>query len=157
MHTSGGVAEGAAAASGEGPYKIQYELQDTMQTLVGIVRNEGEMKQALEAIRKYKARAEKVAVVGNREYNAGWHTALDLQNLLTVSEAITKAGLQRKESRGGHFRNIFCGGSTHWWSLDYECLVEVVFLHQYPLRRPLNDRPSPIFQSNTTSQRRHNF
>jgi succinate dehydrogenase / fumarate reductase flavoprotein subunit len=90
-----------------GPYAVQRELQDTMQDLVGIVRTENEMKQALEAIEKLKARAKTVGVTSHREYNPGWHTALDLQNLLTVSEAVARAALERKESRGGHFRDDF--------------------------------------------------
>jgi succinate dehydrogenase / fumarate reductase, flavoprotein subunit len=93
--------------SKEGPYAVQHELQDMMQDLVGIVRLEDEMKRALEGLEKLKARAEKVGVDGNREYNPGWHTALDLQNLLTVSEAITRSAIERKESRGGHFREDY--------------------------------------------------
>ena len=78
-----------------------------MQALVGIVRNEGEMQQALENLGKMKDRAEHVAVYGHREYNPGWHTALDLKHLLTIAEATTRAALERKESRGGHFREDF--------------------------------------------------
>jgi len=92
---------------GENPYAIQKDLQETMQDLVGIVRNETEMRQALEKIGNFKMRAEKTAVTGNREYNPGWHTALDLKNLLTVSEAITRAALERKESRGAQFREDY--------------------------------------------------
>ncbi len=88
----------------EGPYQIQQKLQETMQDLVGIVRMESEMKQALAEIERLRERAGLVAVEGNREYNNGWHTALDLPNLLTVSEAITRAALEREESRGAHFR-----------------------------------------------------
>ena len=92
---------------GEGPYDVQYALQDMMQDLVGIVRVETEMKQALDGLTELKKRAVKVGVHGNREYNPGWHTALDLDNLLTVSEAITRAAIERKESRGGHFRDDY--------------------------------------------------
>jgi len=92
---------------GENPYAIQKDLQETMQDLVGIVRNETEMRQALEKIGDFKTRAEKTAVMGNREYNPGWHTALDLKNLLTASEAITRAALERKESRGAQFREDY--------------------------------------------------
>jgi succinate dehydrogenase / fumarate reductase flavoprotein subunit len=91
----------------ENPYAIQKDLQETMQDLVGIVRDETEMCQALEKIGNFKMRAEKTAVTGNREYNPGWHTALDLKNLLTVSEAITRAALERKESRGAQFREDY--------------------------------------------------
>ena len=90
---------------GESPYQVQKDLQDTMQDFVGIVRNESEMLKALEKIADFKKRAEHAAVTGNREYNPGWHTALDLESLLTVSEAIARAALERKESRGAQFRD----------------------------------------------------
>jgi succinate dehydrogenase / fumarate reductase flavoprotein subunit len=90
-----------------GPFQIQYELQELMQENVGIVRREDEMKRALEAVKGLQKRAEKVGVPGNREYNPGWSTALDLHPLLTVSEAIAKAAIERKESRGGHFRDDY--------------------------------------------------
>jgi succinate dehydrogenase / fumarate reductase flavoprotein subunit len=105
------VARGAVGtfdrSDGENPYAIQKDLQETMQNLVGIVRTETEMREALEKINNFKARAEKAAVTGNREYNPGWHTALDLRNLLAVSEAITRAALERKESRGAQFREDY--------------------------------------------------
>jgi succinate dehydrogenase / fumarate reductase, flavoprotein subunit len=91
----------------ENPYAVQYTLQDTMQELVGIVRQEGEMLQALQQIEQLKQRAERAAVAGHREYNNGWHTSIDLHNLLTVSEIITRSALERKESRGGHFRDDY--------------------------------------------------
>src|SRR5438477_291609 len=81
--------------------------EEPMQDLVGIVRTETEMREALEKIGNLKTRAEKAAVTGNREYNPGWHTAIDLKNLLTVSEAITRAALERKESRGAQFREDY--------------------------------------------------
>jgi succinate dehydrogenase / fumarate reductase flavoprotein subunit len=95
------------ATSGEGPYQVQYALQDMMQDLVGIVRNEAEMTRALEALTELRVRADRVGVGGHREYNPGWHAALDLHNLLTVSEAITRSAIERKESRGGHFREDY--------------------------------------------------
>ncbi|PYL78056.1 MAG: fumarate reductase/succinate dehydrogenase flavoprotein subunit [Verrucomicrobia bacterium] len=91
----------------ENPYAIQKELQQTMQDLVGIVRNETEMCEALKNIGQFKTRADNAAVTGNREYNPGWHTTLDLKNLLIVSEAITRAALERKESRGAQFREDY--------------------------------------------------
>jgi succinate dehydrogenase / fumarate reductase flavoprotein subunit len=91
----------------ENPYAVQYTLQDTMQDLVGIVRQEGEMLQALQQIEQLKQRAERAVVAGHREYNNGWHTSIDLHNLLTVSEIITRSALERKESRGGHFRDDY--------------------------------------------------
>jgi succinate dehydrogenase / fumarate reductase flavoprotein subunit len=92
---------------GAGPYQVQHELQGMMQKLVGIVRLEHEMQEALHEIGKLQQQARHVAVYGNREYNGGWHTALDLPNLLTVSEAITRAAIERKESRGAHFRDDY--------------------------------------------------
>jgi succinate dehydrogenase / fumarate reductase flavoprotein subunit len=91
----------------EGPYQVQQDLQVMMQDLVGIVRKEQEMQRALDGIGKLWERARRVRVVGNREYNPGWHTALDLHSLLTVSEAITRAGIERKESRGAQFRDDY--------------------------------------------------
>jgi len=93
--------------AGENPYKVQHDLQQTMQNLVGIVRRDGEMRQALGELEQYTVRATRVGVSGRRDYHAGWHTALDLRNLLTVSEAITRSALERRESRGGHFRDDY--------------------------------------------------
>ncbi len=99
-----GASQGGSA---EGPYQVQHELQNMMQDFVGIVRNEEEMKRALEGVGRLRDRAAHAAVYGHREYNPGWHTALDLKHLLTVSEAITLSALDRRESRGGHFREDF--------------------------------------------------
>ncbi len=99
--------ERPAGGGNEGPYQVQSDLQNMMQELVGIVRLQNEMEKALDGIGKLKARAAMVAVQGHREYNPGWHTAIDLKHLLTISEAITVAALDRKESRGGHFREDF--------------------------------------------------
>ncbi len=97
----------SGARQGEGPYQVQYALQEMMQDLVGIVRNEAEMQRALEGLGPLRERASRVGVGGHREYNPGWHAALDLHNLLTVSEAITRSALERRESRGGHFREDY--------------------------------------------------
>jgi succinate dehydrogenase / fumarate reductase flavoprotein subunit len=94
-------------ASSENPFTIQQDLQAMMQDLVGIVRQEDEMVRALEGLERLKARAARAGVSGHREYNTGWHTAQDLGNLLIVSEAITRSALERKESRGGHFRQDY--------------------------------------------------
>ena len=91
----------------ENPYEIQGDLQELMQDNVGIVRTESEMQLALEQLEKLKERANRSGVVGHREFNPGWHTALDLKNLLTASEAITRAALERKESRGAQFREDY--------------------------------------------------
>jgi succinate dehydrogenase / fumarate reductase flavoprotein subunit len=93
--------------AGEGPYQVQEDLQKTMQNHVGIVRNQIEMEHALVELRALSERAARVGVPGNREYNPGWHTALDLRHLLIVSEAIARSALARRESRGGHFREDY--------------------------------------------------
>ena len=92
---------------GENPYEIQKDLQELMQDNVGIVRTETEMQDALKQLRQLNERANRAGVIGHREYNPGWQTALDLKNLLTVSEAIALAALERKESRGAQFREDY--------------------------------------------------
>jgi succinate dehydrogenase / fumarate reductase, flavoprotein subunit len=100
--------------AGENPYQIQYDLQETMQDLVGIVRVESEMQQALDAIGQLRARAERTGIAGNREYNNGWHTTIDIGNMMIVSQAITRAALLRKESRGAQFREDFPNKDSEW-------------------------------------------
>ena len=95
------------SGNGESPYHVQHDLQSMMQELVGIVRTEEEMQRALGQLGALRERAAKVGADGNREYNPGWHTAMDLKNLLTISEAIARAAIERKESRGGHFRDDY--------------------------------------------------
>ena len=90
-----------------------------MQDLVGIVPPEAEMQRALEGLAALRERSSRVKVTGNREYNPGWHTALDLHNLLTVSEAITRAALARKESRGGHFRDDYPDKDARFGRFNY--------------------------------------
>ncbi len=96
-----------AAGGGEGPYPVQNDLQEMMQSLVGIVRREEEMVRALEGLGKLWERSQKIAVHGHREYNPGWHTAIDLKHLLTVSEAITRAAIERKESLSKQGRDLW--------------------------------------------------
>jgi succinate dehydrogenase / fumarate reductase flavoprotein subunit len=94
---------------GENPYQIQKDLQELMQDNVGIVRTESEMQYALGQLQQLKQRANRATVTGNREYNPGWHTTIDLKNLLTVSEAVTRTAIERKESRGAQFREDYPG------------------------------------------------
>ena len=101
-------------AAGENPFAVQSELQDIMQNLVGIVRTESEMQEALGKIEALRVRAAKAGITGNIEYNTGWHTALDLDNMLSISEMIAIAALERKESRGGHFRDDYPDKSAEW-------------------------------------------
>jgi succinate dehydrogenase / fumarate reductase flavoprotein subunit len=93
--------------SGENPFAVQHELQAMMQDLVGIVRQESEMREALTRLAALSDRAGRAGACGNREYNTGWHTALDLANMLPVSEAITRSAIERQESRGAHFREDY--------------------------------------------------
>ena len=99
---------------GEGPYAIQQDLQVMMQGLVGIVRQDTEMQRALDGLVQLNDRTNQVSVVGHREYNTGWHTALDLRNLLTVSEAVARAAIMRQESRGAHFREDYLAKDDAW-------------------------------------------
>ncbi len=96
-------------ANAEAAYAVQHDLQDTMQDLVGIVRVENELKEAIDRLAKLRDRARKVRVDGHRQYNPGWHGALDLENMLVISEAVARSALDRTESRGAHTRNDFPG------------------------------------------------
>ena len=100
--------------SGEAPYQLQYELQDLMQSQVGIVRNDAELCAALDSLQRLQERVKRVEAQGNREYNAGWHTALDLRNLMPVAEAVTRAAIERRESRGAHFREDYLEKDDEW-------------------------------------------
>ncbi|MGA8554079.1 MAG: hypothetical protein WB630_06620, partial [Candidatus Acidiferrales bacterium] len=91
-------------AGGESPYQIHHDLQDVMQTLVGIFRTEQDLRRALTEIEKLKARAARMRVEGSRLFNPGWHLSRDIQCMLTVSEACTRAAIARRESRGAHSR-----------------------------------------------------
>ena len=101
------VAPFERGATAEKPFQIQHDLQEMMQTLVGIVRTEEEMRRALDGLVALRDRASRAGIGGGRDYNPGWHTVLDLPNLLTISEAITRSALERRESRGGHFRDDY--------------------------------------------------
>jgi succinate dehydrogenase flavoprotein subunit len=103
---------------GENPYQIQKDLQDMMQTLVGIIRTEAELKEAVQRLEALKERASRVRVEGGRPYNPGWNLALDLRSLLSVSEAITLAALERMESRGGHTREDYPKTDPHFGSVN---------------------------------------
>ena len=103
----------------EGSYQIQAELQSSMQDLAGIVRKEENLKKAIEKVQELSERAKNVGVGGNREYNPGWHTCLDLKHLLTVAEASARVAIERKESRGAHFRDDYPAKDPEWakWTL----------------------------------------
>jgi succinate dehydrogenase / fumarate reductase flavoprotein subunit len=100
--------------NGESPYQIHRDLQDTMQKLVGIFRNEGDLRQALDELEKLKERTKHVHVEGSRLFNPGWHLAHDLRSMLTISEAVTRSALARRESRGAHSRIDYPSLDTAW-------------------------------------------
>jgi len=106
-------------SGGENPFQIQHDLQGMMQDLVGIVRTEDEMQQALVSIKELKERREKISLTGNIDFNPSWHTALDLHNLLNVSEAITLAAIERKESRGGQYREDFPAKDAEFGKVNF--------------------------------------
>jgi len=103
---------------GENPYAVQEALQDMMGAYVGIARKEDDLRTALAELEKLRARAARVAVEGNRQYNPGWNTAIDLKNLLTVSEAVTRAALERRESRGAHTRVEYPDSDQHFGTVN---------------------------------------
>jgi succinate dehydrogenase / fumarate reductase flavoprotein subunit len=122
-------AEAAALApfrteGGENPYAIQAELQSTMNDLVGIIRKAEEIEQALLTLQQLRGRVAKVGVEGHRQYNPGWHLALDLRNMLLVSECVAKAALERTESRGGHTRDDYPAMNPEWRTINLVCSLD---------------------------------
>ena len=123
-------------SQGENPYTVQHELQQTMNDLVGIIRTESELVESLEKLRGLKARAMRAAVEGHRQYNPGWHLAIDLKNMMIVSECIARAALERTESRGGHTRSDFPQTDPQWGKENLICTLpggyaaDVVIAHQ---------------------------
>jgi succinate dehydrogenase / fumarate reductase flavoprotein subunit len=106
---------------GENPYAVQHDLQQTMHDLVGIIRTAPEMQEALDRIAALKERVANLSVEGHRQYNPGWHLALDLPHMLLVSECIARAALQREESRGGHTRDDFPATDAEWARTNLVC------------------------------------
>jgi succinate dehydrogenase / fumarate reductase flavoprotein subunit len=124
---------------GENPYSIQQDLQQSMNDLVGIIRTGKELERSLEEIEAFKERARKLAVEGHRQYNPGWHLALDLRNMLLVSECIAKAALAREESRGGHTRDDFPATDDTWGTKNL-----VVRLNDAGDGVDLTEQPLPV-------------
>jgi succinate dehydrogenase / fumarate reductase flavoprotein subunit len=112
---------GAADAAVENPYSIHSEMQQMMNDLVGIIRREGEIAEALQRLGGLRARADRAGVEGHRQFNPGWHLALDLRNMLDVSECVAKAALERTESRGGHTREDFPAMDPQWRGVNLVC------------------------------------
>ncbi|WP_418958931.1 fumarate reductase/succinate dehydrogenase flavoprotein subunit [Streptomyces tritici] len=117
-----------AEATGEGPvenpYALHQELQQTMNDLVGIIRREAEMAEALERLAGLRERARRVGVEGHRQFNPGWHLALDLRNMLLVSECVARAALERTESRGGHTREDYPAMDRAWRAVNLLCRLD---------------------------------
>ena len=126
-----GIEAAAAAAlapfaeeGGENPYTLHQEMQQTMNDLVGIIRTAEEIEQALARLEELKVRAQHLTVEGHRQFNPGWHLALDLRNMLAVSECIARAALLRQESRGGHTRDDYPGMDSAWRSRLLVCSMD---------------------------------
>jgi succinate dehydrogenase / fumarate reductase flavoprotein subunit len=131
--------EGGASGFTENPYTIQQDLQQSMNDLVGIIRTAEELTRSLAEIERLKERAQHLLVEGHRQYNPGWHLALDLRNMLVVSESIAKAALAREESRGGHTRDDFPGPDETWGSKNL-----VVRLDSTGNGVELSEQPLPV-------------
>jgi succinate dehydrogenase / fumarate reductase flavoprotein subunit len=116
--------EGGGENGHENPYALHQELQQTMNDLVGIIRRADEMTEALGRLTKLKERAAGILVEGNRQFNPGWHLALDLRNMLLVSECVARAALERQESRGGHTRDDYPDASPEWRQINVICELE---------------------------------
>ncbi|MBL7860950.1 MAG: fumarate reductase/succinate dehydrogenase flavoprotein subunit [Cyclobacteriaceae bacterium] len=105
-------------SAGENPFALQDELQEMMQDLVGIVRNENDLIMAQDKLKALESRVAHVGCTGNRGYNPGWHTAMELKHMLTVAQAIAISARERKESRGGHFREDYPDKSTEFSNVN---------------------------------------
>jgi succinate dehydrogenase / fumarate reductase flavoprotein subunit len=126
----------------ENPYTVHAELQQAMNDLVGIIRTEHEMEAALKRLEELKERARHVVVEGNRQFNPGWHLALDLRNMLVVSECVAQAALLRQESRGGHTRDDYPEMSAEWRQVNLICSVDADGVHVD--RQPLPVMPTEL-------------
>jgi succinate dehydrogenase / fumarate reductase, flavoprotein subunit len=111
-------------AGGENPYTVHAEVQQTMSSLVGIIRREDEIKTALAELEKLRARAAQVSAEGGAAYNPGWHLALDLRNIMLIADCVAQAALERQESRGGHTRDDFPGMSPEWRKINLICALD---------------------------------
>jgi succinate dehydrogenase / fumarate reductase, flavoprotein subunit len=133
-------------SGGENPYTVHSEVQQTMSDLVGIIRKEEEIKQALAELEKLRARAANVSAEGGPAYNPGWHLALDLRNIMLIADCVAQAALERQESRGGHTRDDFPGMSADWRKVNLICTLDGdrVVLRQQPMA-PMRDDLLALF------------
>ena len=128
------------SSADESPYRIHDDLQDVMQRLVGIFRNEDDLREALSEINKLKERSTRLHVEGSRLFNPGWHLAKDLQSMLTIAEAVTRSALARRESRGAHSRIDYPGMDETWGKMHNVVVkkVDTMTLFESPVL-PLPD------------------
>jgi succinate dehydrogenase / fumarate reductase, flavoprotein subunit len=138
---------------GENPYTLHQELQQTMNDLVGIIRRESEIEEALSRLETLKVRARRVSVEGHRQFNPGWHLALDLRNMLAVSECVARAALIRTESRGGHTREDFPKMDPNWRRVNLICAQtgEDIEVTQQPMT-PMRDDLIVLFERDELSK-----
>ncbi|WP_129667136.1 fumarate reductase/succinate dehydrogenase flavoprotein subunit [Phytoactinopolyspora endophytica] len=129
---------------GENAYSVQQDLQDVMHNLVGIIRSADEMQKALEELDRLRQRTAQLSVEGHRQYNPGWHLALDLSNMLLVSECIAKAALERTESRGGHTRDDFPATDDTWATVNLHCSLDESEQAVSIQREPLPSMPDDL-------------
>jgi succinate dehydrogenase / fumarate reductase flavoprotein subunit len=121
---------------GENPYSVHADLQQTMNDLVGIIRRESEVEAAIEKVGEFRARLEKLSAPGSRIFNPGWHLAIDLRNMLLVSDCVAKAALERQESRGGHTREDYPAMSPEWRKINLVCSLDAAG-HAQLARKPV--------------------
>jgi succinate dehydrogenase / fumarate reductase flavoprotein subunit len=131
-------------AAGENPFALQGELQQTMHDLVGIIRTAEEMEQALDRLTDLRKRAAAAGAGGGRVFNPGWHVALDLVNLLLISECIARSALERQESRGGHTRDDFPAMSAEWRQENLICALPAPGTEVQLRRQPLPAMPREL-------------
>jgi succinate dehydrogenase / fumarate reductase flavoprotein subunit len=141
-HTAVGPFDPPDGDSTENPYTLHQDLQQIMNDLVGIIRKAEEVQLALAKLAMLKQRARNVTVEGHRQFNPGWHLALDLRNMLAVSECVARAAMLREESRGGHTRDDFPTMDSHWRQLNLVCVanggdIEVIEAPIPPMRPDL--------------------
>src|SRR4051795_11688910 len=139
---------------GENPYTVQHDLQQTMHDLVGIIRTAPEMEQALDRIAVLKERVANLSVEGHRQYNPGWHLALDLPHMLIVSECIARAALERQESRGGHTRDDFPGPDPEWGATNLVLRLDAAGDAVHLTRQPLPVMPEALWGRRAPGARR---
>jgi succinate dehydrogenase / fumarate reductase flavoprotein subunit len=133
-----------AADGGENPYTVQQDLQEVMQRLVGIIRTAPELEEAQAELDKLQVRAERLSVEGDRRYNPGWHLAIDLHNMLLVSQCVALAALTRQESRGGHTRDDYPGPDPEWAKKNLVLTYENDQVH-------LKEQPLPVMPDELTT------